>query len=456
MNKPTQSVFPADFVWGAASASYQVEGAAYEDGKGLSIWDTFCRKPGAVYAGNTGEVACDHYHRFREDVALMKEIGLKGYRFSISWPRVLPEGTGAVNQKGLAFYEKLVDELLAAGIQPWVTLYHWDLPYALQLRGGWLNPEMPRYFADYTRAVIEKLSDRVTHWMTFNEPQCFVALGYQTGEHAPGLKLDLPDVLQAAHHVLLAHGMAVQTIRSHAKKPASVTWVPCGMTSIPQTESPEDIEAARQSMFSITSTNLWNNTWWVDPVIFGHYPEDGLKVYGSAVPKYTEAEMKTISAPMDLFATNVYQGVTIRKGPDGKPEAVLPLPGSRHTLNYWPVTPDALRWTAKFFYERYQKPIAITENGLTCMDWVHLDGKVHDPQRIDFLRRYLGGLKQAIAEGVPVLGYFQWSLTDNFEWAEGYKQRFGLVHVDYQTQKRTMKDSAYWYGETIRNNGTDL
>ena len=450
------TTFPKDFTWGAATASYQIEGAAYEDGKGLSIWDMFCRQPGAIYEGHTGEVACDHYHRFREDVALMKEIGLNGYRFSISWPRLLPEGTGAVNPKGLAFYDALVDELLAAGIQPWVTLYHWDLPYALYLRGGWLNPDLPRYFADYTRLVVDKLSDRVSHWMTLNEVQVFIGSALHSGYHAPGLKMDTREVLLAGHHALLAHGMAVQTIRSHSKQPAQIGWAPCGLARIPASESPADIEAARQEMFSIRDANTWNNTWWADPVLFGRYPEDGLKLFGAAAPKYTPDEMKIISEPIDFYGANCYWGDYVRAGEDGRPEPVTPPPGTPVNLYHWYVTFEALRWLVRFHHEHSRKPIVITENGLGGMDWVHRDGQVHDPQRIDYLARYLAGLKQAMTEGVPVLGYFQWTLMDNFEWQEGYKQRFGLIHVDFQTQKRTLKDSAYWYRDMIRNNGANI
>jgi beta-glucosidase len=450
------SPFPNDFVWGAASASYQVEGAIQEDGKGLSIWDMFCRRPGAIHQGHTGEIACDHFHRFREDVALMKSIGLKAYRFSISWPRLIPEGTGSVNAKGIEFYDRLVDELLAAGIQPWATLYHWDLPYALHLRGGWLHPDIPHYFADYTRVVMDALSDRVTRWVTINEPQCIIGLGLGSGLHAPGVKLGLPDLLTAGHHVLLAHGRAVQTIRAYARKPAHVGWAPVGITRIPLTDSKVDREAARQEMFSIRDADCWNNTWWADPVIFGRYPEDGLRLFGAAVPAYTPEEMQVISEPIDFYGANTYTGAYFRAGADGQP-VPAPIPVDMpHNFYYWDVTFDILRWTAVYLYERYRKPLVITENGISNMDWVHRDGQVHDPQRIDFLARYLLGLKQALAEGVPVLGYFHWSFSDNFEWHEGYRQRFGLVYVEFATQKRILKDSAFWYRDMIRGNGSAL
>jgi beta-glucosidase len=350
----------------------------------------------------------------------------------------------------------LVDELLKAGIQPWVTLYHWDLPYALQLRGGWLNPDMPRWFADYTRLVVEKLSDRVSNWMTLNEIQVFTGSALQYGHHAPGLKMGLREVLLAGHHALLAHGRAVQTIRATSKQPARIGWAPVGQTRTPASESAAEIEAARQDMFTIHDLNTWNNTWWADPVVLGHYPEDGIQLFGAAVPNFTAEEMKIISAPIDFYGANCYTGASIRAGADGKPERVVPPAGSPVNLYHWYITFDALRWTSRFLFDRYQKPLVITENGLGGMDWVHRDGKVHDPQRVDFLARYLAGLKCSMAEGVPVLGYFHWSLMDNFEWHEGYRQRFGLVYVDFQTQQRILKDSAYWYSEVIKNNGANL
>lgn len=450
------SSFPENFIWGAATASYQIEGAAYEDGKGLSIWDVFCRRPGAIHQGHTGEIACDHYHRFRQDVALMKEIGLQGYRFSISWPRILPEGTGKINPKGLAFYDALVDELLQAGIQPWVTLYHWDLPYALYLRGGWLNPDMPRYFADYTRLVVEKLSDRVTHWMTLNEIQVFIGVGMFEGRHAPGLRLDFSEVLLAGHHALLAHGMAVQAIRAYSKQPARVGWAIAITPGVPTSESPADIEAARQATFAIREKNTWNHSWWGDPVIFGQYPEEGMKLFGTSMPAFPPSDLEIIATPVDFYGINCYFGFRVRANPEGGPEFVTPPPGGPVSLYHWPIDFDVLHWATRFSYERYQKPIIITENGVGSMDWIHRDGRVHDSLRVDYLARHLAGLKQAIAESVPVQGYFHWSLMDNFEWQEGYRQRFGLTYVDFSTQQRILKDSAYWYSEQIRSNGASL
>lgn len=460
------NTFPNNFVWGAAAASYQIEGAAYEDGKGLSVWDMMCRLPGRIWEGQNGDIACDHYHRYKEDVALMREIGLQGYRLSLSWPRIMPAGTGAVNAKGLEFYDKLVDELLGAGIEPWVTLFHWDLPYELYCRGHWLNPDMPGWFADYTRVVVDRLSDRVSNWMTLNEPQCFIGLGLQVGRHAPGDRLGLQEVLRASHHALLCHGRAVQVIRAHAKTPAQIGWAPVGVGTIPATNSPADIEAARQSMFAVDRqnkivnawdhTDVWNNTWWGDPVVFGKYPDDALEAFGKASPKFTEEEMKTISEPVDFYGANTYNAVTMRAGPDGKPEKVSKPDGFPITAFKWGVTPECLYWVPRFLHERYKLPIVITENGMSGADWVSLDGKAHDPQRIDFLHKYLLALGRAIKDGVDVRGYFLWSIMDNFEWGEGYKERFGIIHVDYTTQKRTLKDSAYWYQKVIATNGESI
>lgn len=448
--------FPKNFVWGAAAAAYQIEGAAYEDGKGLSTWDVYCRTPGRIWEGCTGDVACDHYHRYKEDVALMKEIGLKAYRLSISWSRVLPAGSGEPNVKGLAFYDALIDELLAAGITPWVTLFHWDYPHELYCRGGWLNPKSPEWFAEYTSLIVKHLSDRVQHWMTINEPQVFVQKGHVVGAHAPGVQLDWPEALLAAHRVLLAHGRAVQVIRAEAKKKPIVGFAPVGEVSMPASDKPEDIEAARRAMFSVGEKSLWSNSWFSDPIFLKHYPEDGVKLFGSAVPKMGAGDMEIISQPLDFYGMNTYRGVFVKMGAVGKPETV-PLSQSRaQTLFYWQIASEALYWGPRFFYERYNKPIVVTENGISNMDWVHGDGKVHDPQRIDYTSRYLQQLKKACADGIPVQGYFHWSVMDNFEWAEGYRQRFGLVYVEYSTQKRILKDSAGWYKMVIKENGENL
>jgi beta-glucosidase len=448
--------FPSNFLWGVATASYQIEGTAHKAGGGLSVWDMFCRRPGTVWGGESGDVACDHYNRYKEDVALMKLLGIQGYRFSVSWPRVLPEGVGAVNEPGLAFYDKLVDELLAAGIVPYVTLFHWDYPYELYCRGGWLNRDSSDWFADYTRLVTDRLGDRVKHWMTLNEPQCFIGLGLQSGQHAPGDKLGLHEVLRAGHHALIAHGKAVQVLRARTKGPCQIGYAPVGCAKIPATESQADIEATRQAMFSVTAPNCWNNTWWMDPLFFGRYPEDGLKLFGGAAPQVRPGDLETMHQPLDFFGVNIYSGQTVRAGKDGKPEDVPDPTGLGRTSYQWPVTPRALYWGPRFFWERYRTPIIVTENGMANNDWVALDGKVHDPQRIDFLSRYIAELGRACDDGADVRGYFQWSLMDNFEWHEGYKLRFGLVYVDYPTQQRIPKDSVWWYREVIASNGANV
>ena len=447
--------FPKDFVWGAAAASYQIEGGAYDDGKGLSVWDMMCRRPGAIFEGNTGDVSCDHYHRYEEDAALMGEIGLNAYRMSISWPRVLPEGTGAVNQKGIDFYSKLVDALLENGVDPWISLFHWDYPYALYKRGGWLNPASSDWFADYTMVIMDALSDRVTHWMTQNEPQCFLGLGHYDGYHAPGLKLIFSDILQATHNALLAHGKSVQMIRAHSKSKALVGAAPVGITHLPASGSKKDIEAARATMFAIVEKDYWNNTWYSDPMLLGHYPEDGLKLFEADLPDIKQHDMKTICQPLDFYGANMYWADKYKAGKKG-PEKLERDDGYPITTMDWPVTPDILYWGPKFFYDRYKLPIVVTENGIATNDWVHLDGAVHDPQRIDYIARYLGAFKRAMDDGVEAWGYFVWSIMDNFEWAYGYKQRFGLIHCDYKTKKRTLKDSALWYKDVIRADGEHI
>lgn len=450
--------FSKDFAWGAATSSYQIEGAAEEGGKGTDIWDVFTKEPGRIAGGHTGDVACDHYHRFREDVAMMKEMGLKAYRFSVNWARVLPEGTGRVNEEGVRFYSDLIDALLEAGIEPYLTLYHWEMPYELYKRGGWMNPESVRWFGEYAKLAAERFSDRVRYFFTLNEPQCFVGLGYLRGEHAPGLKAPLRDVFEIAHNALKAHGYAVQMLRQYGKQPLVIGYAPTGSMCYPESEKEEDIEAARQMLFSIPENMdnwTWNVSWWSDPVILGEYTEEGMKQFEPYLPKITEKDMKLISEPIDIYGQNIYNGRCIRMGTDGRPEDTVRYEGFPKTAMSWPVTPECLYWGPKFLYERYRKPIYITENGMSCHDVVSVDGKVHDPNRIDFLARYLRELKKAAGE-IEVGGYFQWSLMDNFEWASGYAERFGLIYVDYRTQKRIWKDSAYWYRDMIRTNGEEL
>ncbi len=444
--------FKKDFVWGAATAAYQIEGAWNEDGKGESIWDVYSHQPGKVMNGHTGDVACDHYHRFKEDVALMRELGMKAYRFSINWTRIFPDGTGKINEKGVKFYSDLIDELLKNGIEPYITLFHWDYPYALYKKGGWLNDESVKWFADYAAKVVELYSDRVTNFITFNEPQCFIGLGFVMGRHAPFLQMGYKDIFQMCHNVLKAHGAAVIAMRENAKQPIKIGYAPTCSASYPATESPEDIEAARKDLFTCPPLGefiMWNFSWWSDPVIFGRYPEDGLRMYKDVLPEITDEDMKLISQPIDFYCQNIYNGRMIKADENGNPVEVERYAGFPKTGAQWPVTPECLRWGPRFLYERYKKPFFITENGMSAHDVISLDGKVHDPNRIDFLNRYLIELEKAADDGADIAGFFQWSFMDNYEWERGYTERFGIVYVDYRTQERIPKDSAYWYKNWI-------
>ncbi|MDD7175960.1 MAG: GH1 family beta-glucosidase [Clostridiales bacterium] len=448
--------FREDFIWGAATASYQVEGAAREDGRGESIWDRFSHTPGKVFHGDTGDVACDHYHRFAEDAALMRELGIRNYRFSVAWPRLMPEGTGAVNQKGIDFYNRLIDTLLEQGITPFMTLFHWDYPSALQARGAWENPDSPKWFEDYVALCARSFGDRVHNFLTFNEPQCFIGLGYVKGIHAPGLLLPDSSTIPMSHHVLKAHGLAVKALRELAPG-ARVGYAPCGEPCIPASDSEADIEAARRSYFGVTDDWSWSISWWSDPALLGAYPEQGLQKFGRYLPRGWERDLEIIHQPLDYYAQNIYNGHVVRAADNADGWENVPFPaGAPKTAIQWFISPDALYWGPKFLYERYKTPFLITENGMSCHDAVSLDGKVHDPNREDYMHRYLLAYRRAAEEGVDARGYFAWSLMDNYEWASGYNERFGLVHVDYQTQKRTVKDSAYWYKRVMESNGVIL
>ena len=450
--------FRKDFIWGAATASYQIEGAAFEDGKGPSVWDRFSHEPGKVLEGHTGDVACDHYHRFKEDVRLMKAMGVKNYRFSISWPRLLPQGTGEVNEQGVAFYNALIDELLAAGIRPIVTLFHWDYPAALQARGAWENPESPAWFLEYATLCARRFGDRVKDFITFNEPQCFIGLGYCTGVHAPGYVLPPSATIPMSHHVLLAHGMTVRMLRETVPG-VRVGYAPCGDPRIPASDRAEDIEAARKAYFSVPgSAKDWpfSVSWWSDPAILGRYPEEGLQHFRQYLPAGWEKDLKTICQPLDFYCQNIYTGRLVRAADKQGWEELLQPVGHPKTAIQWPVTPDALYWGPKFLYERYGLPFMITENGMSSHDVVSLDGQVHDPQRQDYMHRYLRAYKRAAEDGVDAIGYLAWSLMDNYEWANGYTDRFGLVYVDYATQERIVKDSFHWYKTVMESNGENL
>ena len=446
--------FCKDFLWGAASAAHQIEGAYLEDGKGMGIWDTFEQETGYIIRNENGNVACDHYHRYREDIAIMKELGLKSYRFSVSWPRVMPEGYGTVNEKGLQFYIDLVNELTEAGIEPMVTLFHWNLPTAIYELGGWENPQVVDWFEQYTDVVTTALGKKVKYWMTFNEPQLFIGAGLNAGVFAPFEKKSTEALMRISKNVYLAHGKAVRIIRKNCQN-SIVGMAPTGEIVIPRDMNAESIERARKLSFSMKKESFTSSiTWWSDPVFFGKIPEDAQAIFGECLPVLTEEEWEIVTEPLDFYGFNIYQGLedldsTEEYGP-------YAYPGSPKTSMDWNVTPEVLYWSCRFLYERYGKPIMITENGMSSFDWVSLDGKVHDPNRIDFLHRYLRSIKDAVSEGIPVLGYQYWSIMDNFEWINGYDKRFGLVYVDYRTQKRTIKDSACWYRDVIATNGEIL
>lgn len=451
--------FKESFVWGAATASYQIEGAFQEDGKGKDIWNIYCEQKGKVLDGHTGNIACDHYHRYEEDIKLMADMGLKAYRFSISWARILPKGIGEVNQKGIDFYNRLIDTLLSYGIEPYITLFHWDYPYELYRKGAWLNDDSVSWFEEYTKVIAEHFTDRVTHFFTLNEPQVFIGLGYVQGIHAPGQKVGEREFFQISHNVLKAHGTAVKTLRKYGKQPLKIGFAPCGSMNYPETESKEDIEAARESIFAVPDTLAdlaMCVAWWSDPVFLGTYPKEALLKYKEFLPEITPEDMELISQPLDFMGQNVYNGKEIRKGTKESFEITPMKPGYVKTAFNWPVTPKCLNWGMKFLYERYQKPIYITENGLSCHDTVSLDGQVHDPNRIDFLNRYLLELRNAASGEADIAGYFLWSFMDNFEWGSGYHERFGIVHVDYETLQRIPKDSAHWYKTIIEQNGENL
>jgi beta-glucosidase len=454
--------FPRDFLWGAATSAYQIEGATREDGRGVSVWDTFCKKPGAIWKGQTGDPAADHYHRYSQDVALMKQIGLRAYRFSVAWPRILPEGAGAVNEKGLDFYKRLVDALLAAGIAPFLTLYHWDTPQALQDRGGWMNRDSADWFADYAAVLARAFSDRVTYWLTINEPRSLISGGYLSGVHAPGERRPLGELMRIGHHLNLAHGKAVQAIRASTQRKLQVSFAPDFSCAVPVTDSAADVAAAREGTFAVsrnsfTESGWWGcNSWWLDPFFAGKYPEEGLSALGSDRPEIRDGDMEIIGQPLDFLGINVYGGRLVRAGADGQQEPVPFSTGWPMSAFNWELTPDSLYWGPKWLHERYGKPIYVLENGLTLRDWISLDGAVHDPQRIDFIARHLLALRRAIREGTPVKGYLHWSLLDNFEWHAGYRERFGMIFVDYPTQRRIPKDSAKWYAKLIASNGATL
>ena len=451
-------MFRDDFVWGVASSAYQVEGRDPEDGCGKNIWDTFAEE-GRILDGKDAYTACDHMHRYKEDYKLMKLLGIKAYRFSMSWARILPEGTGKVNEKAIAMYRDMILSMKENGIEPYITMYHWEFPQALQDKGGWLNEDVIQWFGEYAKVVAENFSDICEYFITLNEPECFVGLGHLSGVHAPGLKLPYKDVFKIAHNALRAHGQAVINLRKYASRQIKVGYAPtCGM-AYPATDSPEDIEAARKTLFGFHQPMdnwTWNVAWFNDPVFLGKYPEEGLKKFAEYLPEITDEDMELISQPLDFMGQNIYNGYMMRQGEDGEPEYVDREAGAAKTAAGWPVTPECFYYGVKFLYERYHLPLYITENGMSCHDDVSLDGRVHDPNRQNFLDLYISALQRANDDGADVRGYFLWTFLDNFEWDKGYTERFGIVYVDFKTQKRIVKDSAFWYQKIIESNGREL
>jgi beta-glucosidase len=447
---------PEGFFFGAATASYQIEGAHDADGRGPSIWDTYCREPGRVLNGDTGDVACDHYHRYREDVALLAGLGVDSYRFSIAWPRIQPEGTGPANAAGLDFYDRLVDELLDAGIAPAATLYHWDLPQALEDRGGWRVRETAERFAEYTGLVAARLGDRVDRWITLNEPFCTAFVGYAIGRHAPGAR-EGRGVLAAAHHLLVGHGLAVRALRAAGADEVGITLNPDRL--VPATAAPTDLMAVRRA-------ETLHNEVWLDPLFAGRYPLFEAQTWGEmADGSYREdGDLAVIGEPLDFVGVNYYRPTTVADAPYADPDpatrtavdiraAETLRDDVRRTTMGWPVVPESFTELLTDLVRRYPTlpPVIITENGSAEPDVVAESGQVHDADRVAYLRDHLAAVAAAIDAGVDVRGYYVWSLLDNFEWAYGYERRFGLVHVDYDTLQRLPKDSYRWYRDMIEH-----
>ena len=446
----TTTGFPENFLWGAATSAYQIEGSPLADGAGPSNWHRFAHTPGRTHEGETGDVACDHYRRYREDVELMKWLGLGAYRFSLSWSRILPEGTGRTNPKGLDFYARLIDLLLGRGIQPLVTLYHWDLPAALDDRGGWLNPDIVHWFADYAETAFRAFGDRVPMWTTLNEPWVVADAGYLHGVHAPGHR-SVAETPVVAHHLLCAHGAAVRVYRTGWKQRIGlvVNLEPKYLGS----EAPEDLAAVERA-------DAYMNRQYLDPVLLGRYPEALSEIFGAAWPAFPARDLELIHQPIDFLGINYYTRSVVRNDPDSPPvrASAVRQAGSSYTATGWEVHPPGLTRVLKWVKERYgDLPLYVTENGAAFDDPPRVVGaRIEDPARVHYYREHLLAAREAIRRGVDLRGYFAWSLLDNYEWTQGYSKRFGLVHVDFQTQRRTPKASAHYYRDVIRSNGAVL
>lgn len=450
-----KAAFRKDFVWGAASSAYQIEGSPQADGGGVSVWDVFCDQPDNIFEGDDGKTACDAYHRYAEDIGLLASTGLKAYRFSISWTRVDPLGEGRWNEAGFEYYDKVIDCCLENGVEPYLTLHHWELPQALEDKGGWLKRETAEAFARFAGECARRLKGRVSHYFTLNEPECVLNLGYKLAIHAPGKKYGLEGQFECWKNMMLAHGMAQRAVK--AEDPAALVGLAStGRLCYAGSDSPGDKEAAYTATFELSDDDwLFTHTPTLDAICFGRFPDCPGTELEKLAAGVSPEEWRTMNAAPDFIGINVYNGNEVRAGADGKPEYVERYTGFPRTALKWPVTPGVMRGGILNIWRRYGLPIYITEDGQGCNDRIFLDGKVHDPDRIDFLTRYLRELREA-ARTADIRGYFHWSLTDNFEWSSGYADRFGLIFIDYPTQRRIPKDSAYWYSKIVESNGEDL
>ena len=445
--RPSAFIFPRNFVWGVSSAAPQIEGAAFIDGKGESIWDRFARRRGNILNGDKLDPACEHYHRYREDLALMRDLGIRHYRLSLAWPRIFPNGGGGANQRGLDFYDRLIDTMLGHGIKPWVTMFHWDLPQTLEDLGGWRSRVVPEAFARYADTVVRTLGDRVKNWITLNEIRCFTVQAYGAPGKAPGVTESRQVVNQTIHNALLCHGHGVRAVREHGGRDAK-----CGLsdnceTVIPVTESPGDVAAAHEWFAKANLAIL-------DPIYRGRYSDSYLQKCGASRPKVERGDFSLIGLPTDFLGLNIYAGLFVRRGADGRPQVLYPSASYPRTDSPWlHLAPRALYWAPRLLSNVYNvKSVYITENGCGYDDDVVKGGECLDLHRIEYLRSYLKELHRSIADGTPVHGYFVWCFLDNFEWTDGYTRRFGIVHTNFRTQRRTPKLSAFWYRSIIAAN----
>jgi beta-glucosidase len=464
--------FPQNFIWGAATASYQIEGAPLEDGKQLSIWDSFTHEQKRIADDSTGDISCNSYHNYKQDIHLLETLGIQNYRFSVSWPRVLSYDAdykgggvrGHVNAKGIAYYDRLIDGLLEKNITPWLTLYHWDLPLELERKGGFRNRDIMYWMGDYATLIAQKFGDRVKNYFTVNEMPCILG-GYDWGIFAPGMRLSQFELLNIIHNLLLCHGQMTRALRAGISGKSNIGFAHSAEALYPASETHQDLEAyyAAQLSPSVKTDNGYRLapgciTHWCDPIYFGDYPVQSYETFGKEMPVIKNGDMNIISTPIDFHGENIYNGRSISAAKENGASFQYDKQdiGAPHTAANWPVSPLSMYWLPKLLYDRYHKPIVISENGMSNTDYISEDGKVHDLARIEFTKKYLCELSRTIRSGTDVRGYFHWSLLDNFEWARGYSERFGLVYVDYKTGTRIPKDSSMWYKAVIRNNGFDL